>query len=50
MHSDPLAEQHAIEDAQQAAWELRYYTQLDRHPHCDDPDHPGCAECEQEDE
>jgi hypothetical protein len=45
-HSDPLAEFHAHEDAQQAAWERRYNRRLAAHPNCADPDHPGCAGCD----
>ncbi|MDZ7789707.1 MAG: hypothetical protein U5L08_04285 [Xanthomonadales bacterium] len=28
----------------------RYQRQLDAHPQCNDPDHPGCEQCEDEDE
>jgi len=25
-----------------------YHKTLLHHPHCSDPDHPGCADCEEE--
>lgn len=30
--------------------ERRYQRQLANHPHCQDPDHPGCEKCEPEDD
>lgn len=32
----------------QSVNQLRYQRQLSAHPHCRDPDHPGCKECEPE--
>lgn len=38
------------EDAYYENREINQYKQeLFEHPHCSDPDHPGCAECEEED-
>jgi hypothetical protein len=40
-----MADLRAEDDA-----ERRYQAQLLAHPDCRDPDHPGCANCEGEDE
>jgi len=40
--SDYWREQDAIENA--------YRTELLKHPHCLDPDHPGCEKCEVNDD
>ena len=39
---DNWAEQDAIEDL--------YEYELSKHPHCKDPDHPGCTKCEDNDD
>ena len=39
---DYWAEQDAIEDL--------YEYELSKHPHCKDPDHPGCTKCEDNDD
>ena len=39
---DYWAEQDAIEDL--------YKYELSKHPHCKDPDHPGCTKCKDNDD
>ncbi len=34
----------------QSRFERRYQADLARHPDCRDPDHPGCPQCEDEDD
>jgi len=40
--SDYWHEQDAIDDL--------YKSELRKHPHCKDPDHPGCTKCENNDD
>lgn len=47
--SDPDDLTGLHDDARQEALAERdYRRQLDRHPHCADPDHPGCERCRDE--
>lgn len=34
----------------ESAAERRYSTALALHPRCDDPEHPGCANCQDEED
>lgn len=44
---DEYDDPDAYELAQEAKAERRYYARLAAHPHCDDPDHPGCVHCDE---
>lgn len=42
---DERAELDALDRARKA-----YRAKLARHPHCDDPEHPGCSQCVDEED
>ena len=44
----PLDETDKAEFRREMQQEKRYKKQLVQHPHCQDPDHPGCEKCEPE--
>jgi len=46
---DPIEDERAELKAE-AAWQRSYDRKLINHPSCNDPDHPGCSLCMEEDD
>jgi hypothetical protein len=50
MESDDDHDDELEDLRNEARWQKQYFARLSRNPDCQDPDHPGCEDCEETDE